>query len=130
MKKATPPITLDKVKLAFEKWRANKKNGRFVPNSLWNKVNAITPFYGPGLICKTLGISGGQYHKKIPHSKLCTTFVEVPVKSLSPKNHMPQSQSTNNGLMEVEIYRLDGSHLSIKRLDNQAVSNLIQTFLG
>jgi hypothetical protein len=129
MKHTKPPITLDKVKLAFNQWRANKQ-GRYIPKALWDQVDALTAFYKPWLIRKALGISGSQYSNHIPRSKSPQTFVEVPVKSLAIKNHLRQSKLTQGSLADIEIYRVDGSHLCIKYLDEYAVSNLIQTFLG
>lgn len=129
MKHAEPPITLEKVKLAFKQWRANKQ-GRYIPEALWDQVDALTQSYKPWLIRKALGISGGQYNTHIPRSKSSHTFVEVPVKSLAVKNHLRQSKSTQGPLIDIEIYRLDGSHLCIKHLDDNAVSKLINTFLG
>lgn len=129
MKNTAPPLTLDKVKLAFKQWRANKES-RYIPEALWDQVEALTQFYKPWLIRKALGISGGQYNQHIPRSKACHTFVEVPVKSLATKNHLQQSKATQRSLIDIEIYRLDGSHLCIKNLDDNAVSKLINTFLG
>lgn len=131
MKKDPKPLTLDKVKLAFSQWRANKNGQKTpIPQLLWDQVHTLTESYKPTLIRKTLSISGSQYNQHIPRSKSPHTFVEVPVKSLAIKNHLRQSKSTKASLIDIEIYRLDGSHLCIKHLDDSGVSKLIQTFLG
>lgn len=131
MKKNSEPLTLDKVKSAFNQWRANKAGRKTrIPQLLWDQINTLTKSYKPTLIRKTLSISGSQYNQHIPRSKPGHTFVEVPIKSLSTKKHLCKSKATTESLIDIEIYRLDGSHLCIKHLDDQAVSKLIQTFLG
>lgn len=136
MKNAEPPLTLDQVKSAFKQWRASK-HGRTtrIPELLWDQVKTLTKFYKPHLIRKTLTITVGQYKQHILHSKPRHTFVEVPVtvKSLAikqPPRQIRQKKTTQGSLIDVEIYRLDGSHLCIKHLDDNAVSKLIHTFLG
>ncbi len=131
MKKDSKSLTLDKVKLAFNQWRANKTAGKTpIPQLLWDQVNTLTQSYKSTLIRKTLSISGSQYNQHIPRSKTPHTFVEVPHKSLTVKNNLRQSKSTKESQINIEIYRLDGSHLCIKHLDENAVSKLIHTFLG
>ena len=131
MKKDSKPLTLDKVKLAFNQWRANKTARKTpIPQLLWDQVNTLTKSYKPTLIRKTLSISGSQYNQHIFQSKSPHTFIEVSRKSLAVKNHLRQSKATKESQIDIEIYRLDGSHLCIKHLDDSAVSKLIHTFLG
>ncbi len=129
MQKPIKRLTLEEVKLAFDQWRSNK-NGVRTPEKLWDQVKTLTQFYKHNLIRDTLGISGSQYKKYVPSQKSDAIFVEVPIKPQPIKHNVLKPKSPTKKLVEVDILRGDGSRLSIKQLDSQSVSNLIQAFLG
>jgi hypothetical protein len=54
-------MTLEKVCMAFEAWRANRSNRReHIPEHLWIMVKKLLPLYKRSTICKALHLSGGQ----------------------------------------------------------------------
>ena len=131
VKKSEKSLTLEKLRLAFKQWRAHKTTHK-IPDELWEQINVLAKSHqSHSIIRKTLGISGSQFNKHVSCSKNNPAFVEVSLNAKAIKNKSLKIQPVKlPSLVDADIYRLDGSRLSIKHLNNNEVANLIQTFLG
>lgn len=130
MKQSEKSVTLEKVHLAFKQWRAHKTTHK-IPDELWKQINVLAKSQSHSVIRKTLGISGSQFNEHVSCSKTNSAFVEVSLNAKAIKNKPLKIQPVQTpSHVDADIYRLDGSRLSIKHLTNNEVISLIQTFLG
>ena len=130
MLNATQQLTLDEVKLNFQRWRAHRKRGARIPNELWEQIRQLSQQnYKPSRIYNTLGISGSQYKKNVSQQELHSTFVEVSTHMQSDQSPCTAFKSISERETAIEIHRHDGALLSITYPSPDLVSHVIQNFL-
>lgn len=125
--------TLDDVKRDFAKWRSSRPNktGR-IPNYLWDKVLAMLELYPVGEVTRELGLSGSQVSAKRKqhnitalNSKPITTDNFMEFNLSSP---ITSSTPVANAFSRLEIRRPDGTVLTIERLPEQAMLQVLNQF--
>ena len=122
-------LTLDEVKLHFVHWRANKKRGSKIPETLWQKIRVLEQYYQPSRIRTALGISGSQYKKSIPPQKTPSTFIDISTKIKSAGlPQLPIHSSEVNEVM-IDIHHSDGARLSFTHLNQDTIVHIIHHFL-
>lgn len=80
-----PEARLKEIADAFEQWRASRRKGDRIPESLWQAAAELAPFHSAFKIAKTLGLSFKELKRRIsvctPKSPACE-FVELKVEQL------------------------------------------------
>ena len=84
-------LELNKVKSAFETWRANKDKGSRIPQSLWKEAIALYPEFSVSKISTTLSLSYTDLKKRAenkvgtyPSKPTDPAFMELNFSSPSP----------------------------------------------
>lgn len=123
-------LTLDSVKQAFDHWRNSRGHTKKIPLPLCQQVTQLIPHYKQREILKTLRINHTQLRRYLdvtsqrssdPHPIASIPSAQPPssfVKAFLP----PVADQT----YQVEWRRPDGAQLTIKNLDANALSMLIQ----
>ena len=88
-------ITLESTEASFLAWRAERNSrAELIPDNLWNMALGLYPHYKRSKICRRLGLSGGQFKRRLEGNRPAfsgTGFVlasndEVNVKAKSSYN--------------------------------------------
>ena len=59
-------ISLESTEASFAQWRARRSNrAELIPDNLWSMALALYPQYKRSKICRRLGLSGGQFKKRL-----------------------------------------------------------------
>lgn len=120
------PLSLEEVAAAFEQWRATRAKKSKIPEFLWQHVMLLLSRYPISKLTKTLNLSGGQVKAKMQCMTNATdakhklpTFVPVSI-----------PQSIEEPIVgKIEIKRSDGAVLSIDRLNQATLTNLLTQFM-
>ena len=123
-------LTLDSVKQVFDNWRKKPQREKAIPLDLWRQVVQLIPHYRQRQILKTLRLNHAQLRK---HLDLITQRSSEP----HPVEQIPSAQPptsfvkaflppTAGQTYQVECQRPDGAQLTIKNLDSNGLSMLIQ----
>lgn len=59
-------ITLESTEASFRAWRAERNSrAELIPDNLWNMALGLYPHYKRSKICRRLGLSGGQFKRRL-----------------------------------------------------------------
>jgi len=118
------PITLDKVVLAMENWRASKKNIQDpIPDSIWQQIVALLDKFPEATVRAATGITSTQLTRKLKERNFAASsatslqspssihFCEVKEEK-SPALYKPAKVLTNHTLI-VEFCRADNQIMKI-----------------
>lgn len=91
-------INLDSVKRAFQQWRSQRHNSAEpIPDMLWDMAISLFPKHKRSSICQQLGLSGGQFKKRLEQSEsksaIKTGFVLATTNANN--NRIPPSASSD-----------------------------------
>jgi hypothetical protein len=120
------PLSLKEVGTAFEQWRATRAKKSKIPESLWQQVVLLLRKYPISKITKTLNLSGGQVKAKM-QSMMTTTDAEHKFPTFVPVSIPQNVEEPIVG--KIEIKRSDGAVLSIDRLNQATLTNLLTQFM-
>jgi len=122
-------LSLDTVKSHFDHWRTTRTKLGKIPETLWDMVKQIVPYYPLTKITKTLSINTTQIKDNLDQiSKI--NFIEVNMDAL------PVSQPTIETLLSgdakacaIELHRTNGSILKISAFPIISLNAIIAQFI-
>ncbi|HXH54758.1 MAG TPA: hypothetical protein VNK03_03325 [Gammaproteobacteria bacterium] len=120
------PLSLKEVGAAFEQWRATRAKKSKIPEALWQQVVLLLRKYPISKVTKTLNLSGGQVKAKM-QSMTNTNDAKHKLPTFVPVNIPLSVEEPIVG--KIEIKRSDGAVLSIDRLDQATLTNLLTQFM-
>jgi hypothetical protein len=120
------PLSLKEVSAAFEQWRATRAKKSRIPESLWQQVILLLSKYPISKVTKALNLSGGQVKAKMQ----CMTNSNDAKHKLPTFVPVSIPQSIEEPIVgKIEIKRSDGAVLSIDRLNQATLTNLLTQFM-
>ncbi len=122
-------LTLNDVKLNFERWRATRVRRGKIPESLWLEVKTLLGRYSTSQITQTLGINAYQISSGIT-DKNKITFVSARPESLAKSAPISSISASRSGeTCSIELQRACGAVLKISQLPLMSLAGVITQFM-